>query len=347
MSNQEAILLRDYRPNSELIVPSHKIERPACPVIDIHAHFGAKYRSEHFEARYHAEAVKEALKERGVEKAAALSLFPGLPYNREREKTRVMDGFLYQFAPIDVSRLGERDFEEDVQRQFGRLEDEGVSGIKVWKNLAFQMKVKGRRIFLADARLKALWEEAAARGWPVMVHAADPPAYFKEPDSRNERMEELKAMPKWCYGKDAEISFEGLMEQQERLLQENKETLFIIAHMGSWPSNLGQVGKWLDAYPNMYVDTAACLSELGRQPYTAADFFERYQDRILFGTDYFAGEEECYGIWYRFLETRDEYFPHRAQDFPWGGRWNIYGIQLRQEVLEKVYYKNAGKVLGK
>ncbi|MCI9531526.1 MAG: amidohydrolase family protein [Lachnospiraceae bacterium] len=336
-----AVLLKDYKPDSELITPAHRIEKPACPVIDIHTHFGAKYRSEPFETRYCANGVYHFLKGKGIEKAVSLPLFPGRPYEREREKTSPLGSFLYHFAPIDASSLGQRDFEQCVRRQFECFDTEGISGIKIWKDLAFQTKAKGKRIFLSDPSLCVIWEEAAARGWPVLIHAADPPAYFKHPTLQNERMEELQAMPKWCYAQDPTISFQTLMEQQEQLICTHKDTRFIIAHMGSWPSNLRQVAKWLDIYPNMYIDTAACLSELGRQPYTAAGFFQKYQDRILFGTDYFAGEPDSYETWYRFLETQDEYFPHAPKAFPWGGRWNIYGIGLSKEVLEKVYYKNA------
>lgn len=345
MNEPEAFPLKDYRPVSELVVPAHRVEKPSYPVIDMHTHFGAKHRNEFFEKRYCAKMACAQLQEKGVCRAVDLSIFPGLPYDRKRKKTKRINGFLYRFAPIDFSSLGKPDFEQDIRRQFAQFDREGIYGIKIWKNLTLQMKVGGKHVSLADPRLCVVWEEAAARGWPVTVHAADPPAFFKEPDGRNERMEELLAMPKWRYAKEPGLSFQGLMEQQERLLQENKKTLFIIAHMGSWPSNLQQVGRWMAQYHNLYVDTAACLSELGRQPYTSASFFERHQDRILFGTDYFAGERDCYGTWYRFLETRDEYFPHNPQNPSWGGRWNIYGIQLGKEVLEKVYYKNAAKLL--
>lgn len=345
MNNLDGALLKDYRPVSELVTPAHRAAKPSCPVIDMHTHFGAKYRNEFFEKRYSAKTACAQLRQKGVCRAADLSIFSGSPYDRKKKKTKRIDHFLYRFAPIDFSSLGKKDFEQDIRRQFGQFDREQIFGIKIWKNLTLQMQVGGAHVFLADPRLSVIWEEAAARGWPVTVHAADPPAFFKEPNGSNERMEELLAMPKWCYAQDPALSFQGLMEQQERLLQENKKTVFIIAHMGSWPSNLRQVGRWMEQYPNMYVDTAACLSELGRQPYTSASFFEKHQDRILFGTDYFAGEGQCYEIWYRFLETKDEYFPHNPQNPSWGGRWNIYGIQLGKEVLEKVYYKNAAKIL--
>lgn len=343
---QEDMLLKDYRPVSELKTEVHEIRRPCCPVFDMHVHFGAKYRCEYFEKRYDFQSERFRMEQMGIQGAADLSIFPGDAYERERKKTESGRDFLYYFAPLDYSRAEKPDFEADIRRQFERYDSEGIAGIKIWKNLTLVLRSeKGAHFRITDERFRVIWEEAEKRAWPVLIHMADPPAFFKRPDGFNERAEELLAMPKWCYAGDPDLSFEKLMEQQEELVAENPGTTFVVAHMGSWAENLRQVGKWLDSYPNMYIDTAACLAELGRQPYTSAEFFRRYQDRILFGSDYFAGDEFLYPIWFRFFETRDEYFSYDGQNPPGSGRWYIYGIGLEKEILRKIYRENAQKVL--
>ncbi len=114
--------------------------------------------------------------------------------------------------------------------------------------------------------------------------------------------------------------------------------------MGCYAENLHWVGALLDRCPNFYIDISARVAELGRQPYTARTFFLRYADRILFGSD--AGIDlATYRLYYRFLETDDEYFNYAPNDPPGQGRWRIYGLFLPDDVLEKVYYHNAMRVV--
>ena len=178
---------------------------------------------------------------------------------------------------------------------------------------------------------------------PVLAHIADPVAFFKPVNGRNERYEELLHHPDWSYAKEGLYTFEELMEMQENLLLENPNTTFILPHGGSYPENLGFVSHCLDQFPNLYIDIAERISELGRQPYTCRKFFHRYQDRILFGTDAYPSQmQRRYPPYFRFLETWDEYFDYSS----YNTRWKIYGIGLEDEILEKIYYKNAERVLG-
>ena len=204
-----------------------------------------------------------------------------------------------------------------------------------------------------DQRLDPLWATAAEMRLPVLVHVADPIAFFEPLDRHNERWEELTEHPDWhvwptrprgVLDDPRPPSFDELMDQFADLLLRHPWTTFIGAHVGCNAEDLGWVGRMLDACPNFAVDTAARLGELGRQPYTARDFFVRYQDRILFGIDG-PVDAATYRIYYRFLETRDEYFRHDAGEVPGQGRWMAYGIDLPDEVLRKVYRDNARRLI--
>jgi len=177
---------------------------------------------------------------------------------------------------------------------------------------------------------------------PVVIHVADPAAFFTPLDRFNERWHELNEHPNWLFHGERFPSRDEILMQRNRVIAKHPKTTFICAHFANNPEDLETVGKWLERYPNMYIDVDARISELGRQPYTARKFFLKYQDRIMFGTDT-TPRRDAYRIYYRFLETDDEYFDcaggHQRQGF-----WMIYGLFLPEDVLEKVYHKNAERI---
>ena len=196
----------------------------------------------------------------------------------------------------------------------------------------------GRNIRIDDKRLAVIWDTARELKMPVLAHIADPEAFFDPVDQYNERYLELKAHPEWSYYNTGTYTFEELMEAQQNLLANNPDTTFIIAHVGSNSENLKFVGECLDKYPNMYIDIAARINELGRQPYSSRKFYIRYQDRILFGTDVYTHNLGYqYEPYFRFLETWDEYIT--------GGMWPTYGIGLEDSILKKIYHDNAVKLI--
>ena len=197
-----------------------------------------------------------------------------------------------------------------------------------------------------DERLTPLWETAAELKVPVMIHVADPVAFFDPLDRNNERWEELLANPDWHFPSPPYPAFITIMAQLENLVKRQSDTTFIGAHVGCYAENLAWVGELLDQTQNFYVDISARISELGRQPYSARKFFIQYADRILFGTD-LPPAAEVYRLYYRFLETSDEYFNYSLDEIPSEGRWKIYGVFLPEEVLEKIYYSNAKKIFKK
>jgi predicted TIM-barrel fold metal-dependent hydrolase len=230
----------------------------------------------------------------------------------------------------------------------------GARGLKVWKTLGLRLRdTEGKLIPVDDPRLDHLWATAGELNIPVLIHIADPVAFFTPLDRFNERWEELHEHPDWHFYPTRPKgdllspdfpSFDEIMEQFETMLRRHPSTDFIGAHVGCYAENLGWVGRVMDACPNFYADISARIAELGRQPYTARDFFNNHQDQIVFGTDS-QPDPRTYATYYRFLETRDEYFNYGREQPPGVGRWQIYGLYLPDDVLKKVYADNARRVV--
>jgi predicted TIM-barrel fold metal-dependent hydrolase len=260
---------------------------------------------------------------------------------------RAHPGRFVTFAQAEWSLTAGERFGEQMAAQLREGVARGARGLKVWKNLGLHVRdASGRLVAIDDARLGPLWETAAESGVPVLIHVADPVAFFDPVDETNERWEELHEHPDWQFYGQEFPSFATLMEQFERLIASQPRTVFIGAHVGCYAENLGWVSRMLDSYANFHVDIGQRISELGRQPYSARRFFERHADRILFGTDCFPLEAAWYAPYFRFLETDDEYFNYGADPIPGQGRWYIYGLNLLDEVLRKVYWGNAARILG-
>jgi predicted TIM-barrel fold metal-dependent hydrolase len=258
------------------------------------------------------------------------------------------EDFIHTFGSIDLERLEDVDFAAHVDETFSKYKAMGIRGLKFWKNLGLGIKDStGRYIPVDDDRLRPVWESAAKYSLIVLIHVADPKAFFTPVDRKNEYYEMLCNQPSWSFYGDAFYTFEQLMQQQENLIANSPETTFVIPHMGSCAEDLAFVGGLLDKYPNMHIDTSARINELGRQPYTARAFFIKYADRILFGTDFTGGAiEDIYPYYFRFFETYDEYFPCQPLDDSYDmGRWRLYGLGLPDDVLKKLYSANAKNLL--
>jgi predicted TIM-barrel fold metal-dependent hydrolase len=224
--------------------------------------------------------------------------------------------------------------------------ERGAQGLKIWKGFGLHVHDhKGNLVKVGDPRLAPLWETAGELGLPVMIHVADPVAFFDPINEANERWEELGAHPDWAFTSPPFPSFMRIMESFAILVARHPRTTFIGAHVGCYAENLDWVGALLDRCPNFYVDISARIGELGRQPYSARRFFIQYADRILFGSD-MGPDLDTYQIIYRFLETDDEYFNYNPGDIPLQGRWHVHGLYLPDDVLKKVYSENARRILG-
>ena len=334
--------LRDWEPRSMLTVKATEVARPAFPVVDVHNHLGGG------KAFLTPERVKHYLEEMdaaGVR--TAVNLDGGWGQRLEETLTALDEahpGRFLTYALIDFSDIDEPGWSAREASRLAASFEAGAKGLKFHKALGLGVRYKdGRFLPVDDPKLDPIWEVCARHKRPVEIHTGDPGAFFTPLDRRNERWHELNEHPQWLFhGKDFPARSE-LHAQRMRAIARHPNTTFICAHMANDAEDLAEVGRWLDAYPNMYVDIDARISELGRQPYTARRFILKYQDRIMFGTDT-APDRAAYRMYYRFLETDDEYFDpargHHRQGF-----WMIYGVFLPRDVLEKLYFKNAERLL--
>lgn len=339
--------LARYRPRSQLVVESTPIEKPRFPVVEAHNHLGEPFGGG-WEDRPFAELI-ERLDEARVVHLVDLDGGWGedvLSSHLDAFKARAPERFSV-FGGVDWSQWSELGdaFPDWAARRLAVQKERGAAGLKVWKPLGLTVRDHhGELVKVDDPRLDPIWQAAGELALPVMIHVGDPVAFFEPVDETNERWEELGQNPEWAWTSPPFPPFIEILDGQARLVARHPDTTFIGAHVGGYPENLGWVSALLDRCPNFHVDISDSIAELGRQPYTARDFFLRHADRILFGTD-LGPDPEMSRIYYRFLETRDEYFNPAPGDVPRQGRWRIYGLNLPDEVLEKVYLSNATRLL--
>lgn len=348
----EDVLLGDFRPKSALRVSQTLLEHAKFPVIDVHNHFFFRYKG-------HRERLQEYVRlmdENNIAIAVSLDAVLGqeldhLKYLGEGNKDR-----LVPFVHIDFQGDGKRDdpaswassqpgFVRTCVEQLKVAKENGILGVKFFKMFGLSFKnADGSLMKIDDPRWDPIWRTCGQLNLPIIIHVADPIAFFDPIDANNERVEELGRHPDWSFHGEQFPSREKLLAARNRVIGRHPDTTFIGAHVANNGEDLARVGQWLDEYPNLMIEFASRINELGRQPYTARDFFIKYQDRILFGTDG-PWETERLKLYWRFLETRDEYFPYSDKQPPPQGYWRIYGIHLPDEVLEKVYFRNALRIL--
>lgn len=327
--------LSDFAPRSQLKVPAHSIEVPRFPVIDYHNHLDSLDPRD----------LLRVMDACGIEKIVNITMRTG------DAALEIIDRFHHEapdrfatFGWMDWSGIERSDFIQVTLDRLRRLVERGACGIKFWKDFGLTVRdSSGALLRIDDERFAPIFEKASELGIPVMFHTADPDAFFDPADRFNERYEELAAHPDWSF-QDSPMSKLALLEQRNRVIARHPQTTFVCAHMAESSENLAGVATLLDRNSNVYVDISARVAELGRQPYTAREFFLKYADRILFGTDLLP-DLEMYRLYYRFLETADEYFEYPSHASR-QGRWNIYGIFLPDDVLRKIYRENALKLLG-
>jgi predicted TIM-barrel fold metal-dependent hydrolase len=244
---------------------------------------------------------------------------------------------------MDWTGLERSDFVQLTKDRLEALAERGACGIKFWKDFGLTLTdASGNLLRIDDERFAPIFEKATELRMAVMFHTADPAAFFKPIDAHNERYEELAAHPDWAFSSVPAEKWD-LLEQRNRVFKRHPRTTFVGAHVGESGEDLAFVRRMLEDHPNVQIDISARTPELGRQPYTARKLFLDFPERILFGTDLLP-DEEMYRLYYRFLETADEYFEYPSHASR-QGRWNIYGLFLPDEVLRKVYRDNALKLL--
>lgn len=327
--------LSAFRPQSMLRTVEHLVERPKFPAIDYHNHLDSMEPAD----------VLRVMDACGIERIVNITMRTGRDALRMIDKFRAADPRRFStIGWMDWTGVGEPGFAQRACDDLARLVDRGAVGIKFWKDLGLTLRGPDKQLIrIDDERLAPIFEKAAELRVPVMFHTADPDAFFLPIDATNERYEELAAHPDWSfYG--SQYSKEELLQQRDRVFARHPKTTFVGAHVAGSSENLARATYVLDSFPNVYMDISARASELGRQPFTARDFFLRYADRIVFGSDLLP--EVCmYRLYFRFLETKDEYFDYPSHASR-QGRWQIYGLGLPDNVLRKVYRENALRLLG-
>jgi predicted TIM-barrel fold metal-dependent hydrolase len=335
--------LRDWEPRSMMVTKTTVVEKPMFPVIDIHNHLGGG------KAFLTPERVRRYLTEMDEAGVRTVVNLDGGWGDRLTETLAALDlahpGRFLTFALVNFDGIDDDDWGE---REAKRLEEgfkAGARGLKFHKTFGLRYRYKnGKLVPVDDPKLDPIWEMCAKHKRPVVIHIADPAAFFTPLDRFNERWHELNANPGWLFYGEQFPKRQELLDQLHRVIARHPRTTFVNTHFGNNAEDLASVADKLDMYPNMFVDIDARISELGRQPYATRKFFLKYRDRVMFGTDT-PPRRDAFRIYYRFLETDDEYFDcsasHHLQGF-----WNIYGIYLPPDVLEKVYHKNAERVLG-
>lgn len=332
-TNEEIKILtfEEYNPTSTLVVPGKVIKRAKFPFIDVHGH---QYRMPNQDLA----PVIVAMDTLNMGIMVNLSGRSGAQL--QKSVKNISDHYpnrFVVFANINFNDVGSDNWTENAVVQLEQDVKNGARGLKVYKSLGMYNKDSdGERVAIDDKRLDAIWAKCGELGIPVLIHAADPKPFWEDFDGDNERWLELKTHPRRKRGANNPASWETIIGEQHNMFRKHPKTNFINAHMGWYANDLGKLGQLLDEIPNMNVGIGAIIAELGRQPRFAKKFFEKYQDRILFGKDSWKPEE--FPIYFRILESDDEYFPYHKK---YHAFWAMYGLDLSDEVLKKVYYKNA------
>ncbi|MEM8848159.1 MAG: amidohydrolase family protein [Bacteroidota bacterium] len=321
----------EYNPKSTLVVAENPIAKAKFKFVDVHSH----------QYRMATQDLSSLIRDMdninmGVMVNLSGGSGTGLKAMMDNINTNYQNRFVV-FANVDFSGVGKEGWGEQAANQLERDVNNGAKGLKIYKSLGLRHKdVNGNRIAVDDQRLDPVWAKCAELGIPVLIHSADPKSFWDPMDKNNERWLELKTRPRRKRSDTNPAPWQQIIDEQHRMFKKHPKTKFINAHMGWYANNLDKLSQLMEEIPNMNVGIGAIIAELGRQPKRAKAFFLKYQDRILFGKDAWNPSE--FPTYFRVLETEDEYFPYYRK---YHAFWAMYGLGLPDEVLKKVYYKNA------
>ncbi len=324
-----------YDPVSTLVVPEHIVSHAKFPFVDVHNHQWNMPKQD----------LSVTIRDMdSLNMAVMVNLSGGTGDNIKRGITNVNAAYPNRFiifANIEFKGIGEPGWTENAVKQLEADVKNGANGLKIFKNLGLSVKDnEGRLVPIDDKRLDAIWQKCGELKIPVLIHTADPKPFWDEVDEHNERWMEIVTHPGRKRGADNPVPWEKLIEEQHAVFKMHRNTIFIAAHFGWYANDLEKLGSLLDELPNVVVEFGAVIAELARQPIMAKQFFTKYQDRILFGKDSWVPDE--YKTYFRVLETTDEYFPYHKK---YHAFWRMYGLGLPDDILRKIYYKNALRII--
>ena len=328
----------EYEPTSTLVVPQNPITRSKFPFVDVHSHHRRA-------SQMGGDDVAKLISEMdAMNMAVAVNLSGG---SGERLKNAIQNmnerypGRFIQFANVDFSKIDDPNFGENAAAQLEEDVKNGAQGLKIFKNLGMFVKYEnGERVKADDPRIDPVWAKCGELGIPVLIHVGEPAPFYEPHDKNNERWLELKQFPNRKRPPGEFPTWEVQMAEQHNIFRKHPNTIFINAHLGWMGNNLDRLGALMEELPNMYTELGAVLAELGRQPKQARAFLIKYQDRILMGKDSWNPEE--YHVYFRVFETGDEYFNYYRKRH---AHWKLYGLELPDETLKHIYYKNALRII--
>ena len=334
-----------YNPQSTLVVPENLVTRAKYPFVDIHSH----------QSNVNEELISRLIKEMDEMNMATMINLSGKGSSRNRDDSEAQEylssmirqfnerapGRFIVFTNLSFNGFGTKEWKEKAVAELETDVKNGANGLKIFKSLGLNVNdINGKRVPINHPDLDAIWAKCGELGIPVLIHAADPASFWDPMDGNNERWLELKLRPNRKRAADNPAPFNQIIAEQHDIFKKHSNTTFVNAHMGWMANDLAKAAKHLDEFPNVNFGIAAVIAEFGRQPRAARKFFIDYQDRILFGKDAY-NQEEFY-TYFRVLETEDEYFPYYKK---YHAYWRMYGLGLPDEVLKKVYYKNALRIV--
>jgi predicted TIM-barrel fold metal-dependent hydrolase len=328
--------INEYEPKSTLLVPQHPVTRAKYPFIDVHNHQDSAMAKDKLD-----QLVRDMDR---INLRVMVNLSGGygdrLQKGVQNMKGHYPDRFIV-FANIDFAGIDEPGYPQRAASQLEQDVLHGAQGLKIFKNFGMDLKdTKGQRVHVDDARFDEVFETCARLKIPVLIHTGEPRPFFQPLDKNNERWLELVTHPGRARPPEKYPSWEALMEEQHHLFAKHPNTIFINAHLGWLGNNLAELGRLMDQMPNMYTEIGAVLAELGRQPRFAREWFIQHQDRVLFGKDSWNPDEYLY--YFHVLETADEYFDYYRN---YHAFWKMYGLDLPDAVLRKLYYENALRIV--
>ena len=337
--------IEEFSPISSLIVPKNPVNKAKFPFVDVHSHQWDMSVNDLSNLVNEMDSLnmKFMINLSGSGFAVFLGKQSLMDLNLKKSIENVKENYPKRFGVfvnLKFDNIDDENFSETTSKILYDAVSKGAIGLKIYKNLGLDLKdSKSQRIKVDDKRLSVIWETCADLNIPVLIHSGEPSPFFDPIDKFNERFLHARQKPKSFRPQDKYPSFETVMNEQYRMFKNNPRTTFINAHMGWMANDLDKLGKHLDSLPNVYTEIGAVIGELGRQPRMARKFFIDYQDRILFGKDNYKKSE--FDVYFRVLQTDDEYFDYYRKRH---GLWKMYGLNLPDDVLKKVYYKNALKI---
>ncbi len=340
-----SIAFEDYNPVSTLVVPGDSVKEARFPFVDVHNH----------QWNLEKDDIKRLVGQMDSLNMAVMVNLSGRGFNRfagdigDQDYLNDMLSKMKDVAPnrfivftnVSFKEIGKKGWTENAVKQLEEDVKNGANGLKIYKSLGLRnTDTDGNRVAVDDPRIDPIWAKCGELGIPVLIHSADPASFWNPMDENNERWLELKLRPGRKRSATDPVPFEQIMAEQHNVFKKHPNTTFINAHFGWMANDLAKLDKFLAEYPNVYVEIGAIIAELGRQPKMANWFFEKNQDRVLFGKDAYRVNE--YYTYFRVLESGDEYFPYYKK---YHAFWSMYGLELPDDILKKLYYKNALKVI--